>query len=128
MILHENRLPADDSQEIACLICYFLQSGKIFNCLLQIIGGALRVKYVHSLCVPGQNFLAKLLSIADLSKPSLVGYVINTTTSIVCYTEFSLSFCYSTILSFSVSKIYGIWKLVKTTVIHVQIESISLTV
>ena len=23
MIFHENRLPADDSQEISCLICYF---------------------------------------------------------------------------------------------------------
>ena len=23
MILHENRLPADDSHEISCLICYF---------------------------------------------------------------------------------------------------------
>ena len=45
MILHENRLPADDSHEISCLICYFLKSSKIFNCrLLQIIGGAFRVK------------------------------------------------------------------------------------
>ena len=39
MILHENRLTADDSHEILCLIC-FLKSGR----LLQIIGGALRVK------------------------------------------------------------------------------------
>ena len=46
MILHENRLPADDSHEISCLICYFFKkNGKTFNChLLQIIGGALRVK------------------------------------------------------------------------------------
>ena len=45
MILHENGLPAEDSHEIACLICYFRKSGKILNCrLLQIIGGALRVK------------------------------------------------------------------------------------
>ena len=45
MILHEYRLPAGDSHEISYLICYFLKSGKIFNCsLLQIIGGALRVK------------------------------------------------------------------------------------
>ena len=44
MILHENRLPADDSHEISCLICYFCKNGKIFNCrLLQTIGGALRV-------------------------------------------------------------------------------------
>ena len=44
MILHENRLPADDSHEISCLICYFLKSDKILNCrLLQIIGVALRV-------------------------------------------------------------------------------------
>ena len=50
MILHENRLPADDSHEISYLICYFLKSGKIFNCrLLQIIGGALSVKPVKSL-------------------------------------------------------------------------------
>ena len=45
MILHENRLPADDYHEISCLICYFLKSSKICNRrLLQIIGGALRVK------------------------------------------------------------------------------------
>ena len=45
MILHENRLPADDSHEISCLICYFWKSGKIGNCrLLQVIGGTLRVK------------------------------------------------------------------------------------
>ena len=46
MILHENRLPVDDSHELSCLICYFRKSGKILNFrLLQIIGGALRVKY-----------------------------------------------------------------------------------
>ena len=39
MILYENRLPTDDSHEISCL------KRQIFNCrLLQIIGGALRVK------------------------------------------------------------------------------------
>ena len=44
MIFHENHLPADDSHEISCLICYFLEGVKILNCrLLQIIGGALRV-------------------------------------------------------------------------------------
>ena len=43
MIIHENRLPADDSHEISCLICYFWKSGKIWNCcLLQIIGSASR--------------------------------------------------------------------------------------
>ena len=50
MILHKNRLPADDT----ILMKYhalFLKSGKFFNCrLLQIIGGALRVK---SLINPG---------------------------------------------------------------------------
>ena len=52
MILHENRLQADDSHEISCLICYFWKSGKILNCrLLQIIGGALRVKLIFSLKV-----------------------------------------------------------------------------
>ena len=29
MIIHENRLPADDSHEISCLIGYFWKSGKI---------------------------------------------------------------------------------------------------
>ena len=29
MIFHENRLPADDSHEISCLICYFRKGGKI---------------------------------------------------------------------------------------------------
>ena len=44
MILHENRLPADDSHEMSCLIDY-KKSGKISNRrLLQILGGALRVK------------------------------------------------------------------------------------
>ena len=45
MILLENRLPADDSHEIPCLICViFEKSGKICKCrLLQIIGGAFRV-------------------------------------------------------------------------------------
>ena len=51
MILHENRLPADDSQEISCLIRYFSKSGKSFNCrLLQIIGGVLSVNYILCSC------------------------------------------------------------------------------
>ena len=45
MMFHENRLPADDSHETSYLICYFPKGGKILNCrLLQIIGGALRVR------------------------------------------------------------------------------------
>ena len=45
MIYHENCLPADNSHEISCLICYFWKGGNIWNCcLLQIIGDALRVK------------------------------------------------------------------------------------
>ena len=45
MIFHENLLPADNSHEKLCLICYFWKSSKILNCrLLQIIGCALRVK------------------------------------------------------------------------------------
>ena len=28
MILHENRLPADDSHEISCLICYYLKNAQ----------------------------------------------------------------------------------------------------
>ena len=44
MVFHENRLPADDSHEISCLICYFRKRSKFLNCrLLQIIDGALRV-------------------------------------------------------------------------------------
>ena len=45
MIFHENRLPAGDSHEIPCLICYFCKGSKILNChLLRNIGGALHVK------------------------------------------------------------------------------------
>ena len=47
MILHENRLLADDSHEISCLICCFYKRAKFFNCrLLQIKSGALRVNYL----------------------------------------------------------------------------------
>ena len=50
MILHENRLPTDDSHEISCLFCYFCKSGKFFNCcLLQIIGDALWVESIFLL-------------------------------------------------------------------------------
>ena len=44
MILHENRLPADDSHEILCLICYFEKVAKfeIVVCC-KYIGGTLRV-------------------------------------------------------------------------------------
>ena len=34
MILQENRLPADDSHEISCLIGYSWKSSKIWNCRL----------------------------------------------------------------------------------------------
>ena len=45
MLFHEYCLPADDSHEISCLICYFEKAAKFEYCrLLQIIGGALRVK------------------------------------------------------------------------------------
>ena len=45
MILHENRLPADDFYVILFLIGNFLKSCKILNFrLLQIIGGALWVE------------------------------------------------------------------------------------
>ena len=47
MIFHENRLPADDSHDLSCLICYFRKSAKIWNCrLLQILGGALWVNHL----------------------------------------------------------------------------------
>ena len=62
MILHENRLPADDSHEISCLICYFCKKSKICNCrLLQIIGGALRVNIVSVKCILWQNILRKTI-------------------------------------------------------------------
>ena len=52
MLFHENRLPADDSHEIACLIRYFGKRGKILKCrLLQNIGGALRVNARQPGCV-----------------------------------------------------------------------------
>ena len=58
MIFHENHLPADDSHEISCIICYFWKAGKFWKCcLLQIIGGALwvnrlPVKISIKWCVP----------------------------------------------------------------------------
>ena len=62
MILHENCLLADISHEISYLICYLGKSGKICNrLLLQIIGGALRVK--HPSCAH-LKFNAKGLNIA----------------------------------------------------------------
>ena len=63
MILHENRLPADDSHAISCLICYLWKSGKICDLhLLQIIGGALRVK---SSLIP-QNTRRRLKSLTEM--------------------------------------------------------------
>ena len=57
MIFHKNRLPADDSHEISCLICYFRIGGKNWNCrLLQIIGGALWAKITY-LVVDGKELL-----------------------------------------------------------------------
>ena len=48
MIFHENRLLADDSHEISCLIHYFGKRSRILNChLLQVIGGALRVNSIR---------------------------------------------------------------------------------
>ena len=42
MILHENRLPAENSHEISCLICYFEKAAKFVFCC-KIVGGALWV-------------------------------------------------------------------------------------
>ena len=56
MILHENRLPAEDAREISCLICYFRKSVKIFNCrLLQVKGGTLRVNRSKQKLLKGDN-------------------------------------------------------------------------
>ena len=64
MIFHENRLPADDYHEISCLIRHFGKSGKISHCcLLQIVGGALRVKLSASLCLsPASLFWKPVLN------------------------------------------------------------------
>ena len=71
MILHENRLPVDDSHEISYLICYFWKSGKICNCrLLQIIGGALRVKYRNLMNWP----LKKLNECIDWYASCVLGF------------------------------------------------------
>ena len=43
MIFHENRLPADDSHEISCLICYFEKATKLKLSSAEIMGGALLV-------------------------------------------------------------------------------------
>ena len=46
MIFHENRLPADDSHEISCLICFFFEKAAKFEIVI-CIGGALRVRFLH---------------------------------------------------------------------------------
>ena len=33
MIYHENRLPTDNSNEISCLVCYFLKSSQLSKLL-----------------------------------------------------------------------------------------------
>ena len=80
MILHENRLPAEDAHEISCLICYFLKKRQIFFCrLLQIIGGALRVKlqkrlqffFFTSFFIAGETRL-------DISNESSASYEMST--------------------------------------------------
>ena len=44
MILHENRLPADDSHEISCFFfVIFEKAAKFAIVSVQIIGGALRL-------------------------------------------------------------------------------------
>ena len=50
MILHENRLPADDSHEISYLklIFFFEKAAKFFVVLCCIVGGALRVNPCHA--------------------------------------------------------------------------------
>ena len=61
MIFHEIHLPADDSHEISCLICYFWKNSTIWNFrLLQIIGGALRV-IVESIIIPQDSEVPKNL-------------------------------------------------------------------
>ena len=43
MIFHENRLQTDESHEISCFLL-FLKKQQNLKLLLQIVGGALRVK------------------------------------------------------------------------------------
>ena len=49
MKFHENRLPADDSHEISCLICYFEIAAKFV-----VVGGALWV-CVHALQISNHS-------------------------------------------------------------------------
>ena len=52
ILFHKNRLPADDSHAISCLIYYYWKSSKIWNCgLLQIICGALWAYTGRSICL-----------------------------------------------------------------------------
>ena len=51
MIFHENRLPADDSHEITCLICYFWKAGNSkLSSAANYIDGALHVSIWTFLC------------------------------------------------------------------------------
>ena len=45
MILHENRLPAEDSHEIPFLICYFRKAANLKLSSDAIIGGGLRFNF-----------------------------------------------------------------------------------
>ena len=58
MILHENRLPADDSHIIPCLICYFKKVAKFSHVLGQI-------KFVLAFFVKGhlKTISAKSMSV-----------------------------------------------------------------
>ena len=73
MIVHENRLPADDSHEISWLICYFWKSSKIGNCrLLQIIGGALWVFILIGLMIGLNPRLLNVNWIISFAKSSFI--------------------------------------------------------
>ena len=85
MILHVNRLPADDSHEISCLFCYFWKSCKIFSCrLLQIVGGALRVKF-YALAVYCKRFMKRFQdkSLDDFFLPKNVFWILKRTIYVV---------------------------------------------
>ena len=68
MIIHENRLPADDSHIIMPYLLFLKKSGKILNCrLLQTIGGALRVKTVFRICYQNTQRCGEVLEILELN-------------------------------------------------------------
>ena len=108
MIFLENRLPADDSHEISCLICYFLKSGNILNCrVLQIIGGALWVK------VQQKTF--------SRSIPTLHAWVIFHAFIVCRLLTFFQNLLFQTILSGTLSACQMVWIQIRSNILSILI-------